>query len=420
MGRYAKDNRPHIKPVQKIQLSEDNTARRAAAAALFLLIGAGALVYAFVHLLAPDAGWQTIQAGTSDGPTCGDDFTLLYELGAGDRPAAAENRALTLVYTQACQTAFQLFHTVQSFDGVTNLYDVNAHPNEVLAVEPVLYAAFEAVEAAGDRTVYLGPVCARYGGVFTCQDDSQLVDFDPWSSQEVAVEYAAIAAYAADSAHIGVELLGENRVRLRVSEDYLAYARQEGIERFLDFGWMKNAFVADYLADTLIQAGFTHGILSSFDGFARCLDEREESYTLNLYGWEGDRPVVAGTTQYRGPMSVVSLCSFPVTEGDWQRFYQLRDGQLRTPYLDVSDGRSRTAADSLVCCSPTHNCTQLAVKAAPAFIAGSLQEDPLRELLREGVQHIWCENKVLNASGPDMVVTNLYGGYTLETTGYSG
>lgn len=420
MARDAKDNRPYIKPVEKIQLSEDNALRRAIAAALFLLIGAGALVYTFVHLLTPDAGWQTIQAGTSDGPTCGEDFTFLYELGAGEQPSAAENRALTLIYTQACRTAFQLFHTIQSFEGVTNLYDVNARPNEAVTVDPALYSAFEAVEAAGDRTVYLGPVCARYSDVFTCQDDSQLVDFDPWSSQEVAEEYAVIAAYAADPAHVGVELLGENRVCLRVSEEYLAYASQEGIDRFLDFGWMKNAFVVDYLADTLVQAGFTRGILSSFDGFARCLDGREGTYTLSLYGWKEGRPIVTGTTQYRGPMSVVSLRAFPVTEGDWQQFYLLRDGQLRTPYLDVSDGRSRTSADCLVCYSPTHGCAQLAMKIAPAFIADSLQKEPLLELQREGAQHIWCEGKTLSSSDPNVVVTNLYDGYTLETIGYDG
>lgn len=420
MGRYAKDNRPHIKPVRKIQLSGENTTLRIIAAVLFLIIGVGALAYAFLQLFTPESGWQAIQAGDSGGPTCGDDFTLLYELGAGDQPLAAESRALTRAYTQACRAAFQLFHTVQSFEGVTNLCDVNARPNEAVTVDPALYAAFGAVEAAGDRTVYLGPVCARYGGVFTCQDDSQLADFDPWSSREVAEEYAAIAAYAADPAHVGVELLGENQVRLRVSEEYLACARQEGIERFLDFGWMKNAFVTDYLADTLIQAGFTRGILSSFDGFARCLDGREGSYTLNLYGWEEGRPIVAGTTRYRGPMSVASLRAFPVTEGDWRRFRLPRDGRLRTPYLDVSDGRSRTAADSLVCYSPTHSCAQLAMKAAPAFIADSLRQDPLRELPREGARYIWCEGGTLHTSGPEVAVDSLYEGCRVEAAGGRG
>lgn len=416
MGRKARDNRPHVKPVEKIQLSEENTVLRAVAAVLFLVIGVSALAYAVNRLLSSEPGWQTIEAGTSDGPTCGDEFTLLYELGAGDQSPAAEGRALSQLYTQACRTAYQLFHTVQSFEGVTNLYDINAHPNEKLTVDPALYAAFAAVQAAGNRTVYLGPVCARYFDLFNSQDDSQLVDFDPWSSQEVAGEYAAIAAYAADPTHVNVELLGENQICLRVSEQYQAYAKQEGIGRFLDFGWMRNAFVADYLADTLIQAGYTRGILSSYDGFARCLDRREENFTLNLYGWEEGRPILAGTMEYQGPMSVVNLCSFPVTERDLQRFYQLRDGSLRTPYLDGSDGKSRTAADvdCLVCFSPAHSCAELTMGAAAAYIADSFREGAVKELVWEGAEAIWCQEHTFYTSDPELMIANLHEGYAEE------
>ena len=410
MGRYARDKRPHIKPVEKIQLSEDNTLRRLIAAVLFLLIGAGALVYAFLQLLTPEGGWQAIQTGTSDGPTCGDEFTLVYELGAGGQSAAAENRALTQLYTRACRTAFQAFHTVESFDGVTNLCDVNAQPNRELAVEPVLYAAFEAVEAAGDRTVYLGPVWNRYSDLFSCQDDAQLVNFDPWASEAVAEEYAAIAAYAADPAHINVELLGEGRICLRVSEEYLAFARQEGIGCFLDFGWMTNAFVADYLADTLAAAGFTRGVLSSYDGFARCLDGREGSFHLSLYGWEGGRPIEAGTMEYQGPMSVVSLRAFPVSEGDWGRFYLLRDGRLRTPYLDAADGRCRQSADSLVCWSAGHSCAKLALATAPVFVAEEFDPAPLEALAGEGVSALWCRDRAFGWAGLRPDIQNLYEG----------
>lgn len=408
LGRGARDKRPYIKPVERIQLSEGNVARRAIVAVLFLIIGAGTLAYSFSQLFAVDAGWQTIQAETSDGPNCGEDFTLLYELGVGNQSVTAEKRALAQIYTRACKTAFQLFHTVQSFEGVTNLHDINARPNEAVTVDPALYAAFEAVRAAGNRTVYLGPVCARYGDLFTCQDDSQLVDFDPWTSREVSEEYAAVATYAADPAHVDVELLGENQVRLRVSEEYLAYASQESIERFLDFGWMKNAFVADYLADTLVQAGYTRGILSSFDGFARCLDDREGTFTLNLYGWEEGRPVAAGTMEYQGPLSIAGLCSFPVTEGDWQRFYQLRDGQLRTPYLDGTDGKCRQSVDSLVCWSEGYSCARLALTMAPVFVVGQFEPAPLEALTAQGVYALWCQDRVFDGTGPLTDIQNLY------------
>ena len=81
MGRYARDKRPQVKPVEKIQLSGENLTLRAVAAVLLLIIGAGALVYAFQRLFTPEPGWQAIQAGTDQGPGCGEDFTFLYELG---------------------------------------------------------------------------------------------------------------------------------------------------------------------------------------------------------------------------------------------------------------------------------------------------------------------------------------------------
>ena len=74
MGRKARDNRPHVKPVEKIQLSEENTALRAVAAVLFLVIGVSALAYAVNRLLSSEPGWQIVEAVTSDGPTCG--FTV--------------------------------------------------------------------------------------------------------------------------------------------------------------------------------------------------------------------------------------------------------------------------------------------------------------------------------------------------------
>lgn len=413
MARYAKDKRPRLKPVEKVQLSEEHTLRRAVAAALFLLIGAAALVYAFVHVFTPEGGWQTIRAGTSEGATCGDDFTFLYELGAEDQAVAAESRGLTRLYTQACRTAYQLFHTDESFEGVVNLKEINGRPNETLEVDGALYRAFETVRAAGDRTVYLGPVFTRYDDLFNCQDDAQLTDFDPRLSRAVAEEYAAVAAYAGDPGHIDVELLGENQICLRVSEEYLAYAQREGIDRFLDFGWMKNAFIADCLADTLAQAGYTHGCISSFDGFARCLDGRETGYGLNLLEQREGVPIQVGVMEYHGPMSLASLRTFPAGEGDERRFYRLGNGETRTLYLDPADGLCRGAADSMVFYSQALSCAQLAVEAAPVFIADELDTSAAQALTGKGVQWILCQGGRITATDAELTVTNLREGYEL-------
>lgn len=400
--------------MEKIELSQEKTALRAVAAVVFLLIGVGALTYAVSQFFSTEPGWQTIQAGTSGGPTCGDDFVFLYEAGASGRSARKEGRDLNELYTQACRTAFQLFHTELSFEGVVNLKEINDHPNEALEADPALYRAFEAVREAGDRNVYLGPVYARYGDLFDCGDDSQLADFDPRLSPEVAEEYAAVAAYAGDPASIDVELLGDNQIRLRVSEEYLAYARENGIQRFLDFGWMKNAFIADYLADTLTENGFTNGSVSSVDGFARCLDGREGRYGLNLMGLlEDGRAVQAGTMEYQGPMSLVSLRSFPAAEGDEARYYRLKNGEIRTLYLDPADGLCRGAADFLAVYAGDWSCARLAMEAAPVFIAEDLDREALEGLSSEGISAVACQGRTIWASGPPSAVSGLYEGFTL-------
>ena len=145
MGRGARDNRPYVKPVEKIELSKENIPLRAVAAVVFLLIGVGALTYAVSQFFSTEPGWQTIEAGTSEGPTCGDEFVLLYEAGASGRSAREEGRDLSQLYTRACRTAFQLFHTELTFEGVVSLKEINDRPNEALEVDPALYRAFEAV-----------------------------------------------------------------------------------------------------------------------------------------------------------------------------------------------------------------------------------------------------------------------------------
>ena len=414
MGRSARDKRPQVKPVQKIELSWEKTGLRAVAAVVCLLVGAGALVYAVSQLFTTEPGWQTIQAGTADGTTCGDEFVFLYEVGASGRSAREESRALTQLYTQACRKAYQLFHTGERFEGVVNLKEINGRPNQVLTVDEALYRAFEAVQGAEDRTIYLGPVYARYNDLFLCGDDAQLVDFDPRLNPEVAEEYAAIAAYARDPEAIDVELLEDNQICLRVSEDYLAYAQREGIERFLDFGWMRNAFVADYLAEAMIGAGFTCGTISSYDGFARCLDDREGTYALPLLDWLGDRPIEAGTLEYQGPMSLVSLRSFPAAEGDEYRYYRLKNGEVRTLYLDPYDsGLCKLGSDSwgsVVCYSPARGCAELAMGVGQAYISGFSGDDWGKGLGSGEVRIIdcWSGSHEFVCTSRETVVTNLY------------
>ena len=161
MGRTVKDpNRRLPKPVQKVWLSEKNVGRRILLVVLLLAIGSGFLVYGFMNFLHGDSGWREISVKAGADLNCGEDFTLKYNVGASGVSAGGEAKALSLLYTDAAVKGYRLFNIDESFEDVTNLYDINQHPNEVLTVDPVLYDALKKVSDANCREIYLGPLYA--------------------------------------------------------------------------------------------------------------------------------------------------------------------------------------------------------------------------------------------------------------------
>ena len=214
-----------------------------------LIVASGAFIYALNGLMSNDSGWTSIEASSSAETNCGDDFVFQYYVGAAGVDATAEKKALTLLYTDALVKAYEVFHNDEAFEGVNNIYEINQHPNEELTVDPVLYRAFETVAEYGRREIYLAPVYLEYKNLFFCNDDSETFHYDAEQNADVRTYFGEIAAYANDLSMVNVELLGDNRLKLHVSEEYLAYARENGIEKFVDFAWMQNAFITDYLAE---------------------------------------------------------------------------------------------------------------------------------------------------------------------------
>ncbi|MDE7220287.1 MAG: hypothetical protein K2O45_11805 [Oscillospiraceae bacterium] len=379
-----------------------------AAALLLLFVGAALLTYSFMQLLAPDEEWVEVQAGSTGGPNVGSEFSFLYRPGSGELSYSADLKAVTALYTQLCRDAYLLFHNEEAAEGVCNLYEINRHPNEILEIDDGFYEAFAAVERTGSRAIYLGPVYDRYESVFFCEDDSQLADFDPRLSPEVAQEYREVARFANDSNSIQVELLGEGRIRLAVSEEYLAYAQREEIDDFIDFAWMRNAFIADFLARGLEAGGYTCGALSSYDGFIRNLDGSGQSYSLNLYDLRDETVYGAAVMNYQGPMSIVSLRDYPASGLDQYRFYRLGNGEMRTPYLDPADGLCRNALHHLTGYAGDRGCGEVLLALLPVYIADQFRPEELARLARTGINSVYCQDRVIWHTDPALELDRLY------------
>lgn len=407
MGRTVKDpNRRQPKPVQKVQLSEKNVGRRIVLVVLFLAIGSGFLVYGFMNFLRGDSGWREISVKAGSELNCSEDFTLKYNVGAGGVSAGGEAKALSLIYTDAAVKGYRLFNIDESFDDVTNLYDINQHPNEVMTVDPVLYDALKKVSDANCREIYLGPLYASLENLCMSNDDAAAAQFDPEKDDDAAEEAAAVAAFAQNPDDISMEFPGENQVCLHVSDAYQAYAAEMGYTAYLDFFWMKNAFLIDYLADTIRGEGYQLGIISSKDGFVRCLDETgEKEYQYPLYHLSGNEIQSHGTMMYEGPKSIVFFHAYQAGSPDTYRYYQYQDKTMRTPYLSASDGKDHTAASELLVYSGEYGCADTLLAALSDYQAESLSGESLKTLASQKIYSVWFENNEIQTTDGKFSVT---------------
>lgn len=410
MNRAARDRDDrHPKPVKRIELLEKYPKARLALTIVLILVGVCALGYSLVSFMTADSGWITIEADSSEA-SCSDELVFQYYLGAGELSATAEKKAVSALYTELARSAYQLFHTSQGFGGVHNLYYINRHPNEEIEVDDMLYEAFSMLEKYGNRAVYLAPVYVQYDNLFGCHDDVETAAFDPYQNEEIAQYFAEVTSFAEDKGAVDVQLLGNNTVRLYVSDAYLHYAAENGFSDYIDFYWMKNAFIVDYIADTMKANGFVMGSVSSYDGFVRNIDSTSDmEYGFNLFDRVGGSVYQAAVMRYRQAMSIVYLRNYPANGSlDWQHYYEFRNGEIRTAYIDVADGYCRSAVNNLVAYSQESGCAEILLQVMPVYIRDYFAPEKLAEPAREGIYSIYCENNQILYNDAALVLTDLY------------
>lgn len=408
MSRTVKArNEYHPKPVKRIKLQDQNLKVRVVIVILLLAIGAAALAHSISSIFSTESGWTEIEASSSTG-AISSEFVFEYNLGVGVEAASTEKTSITSLYSDTLEKAYELFDSSEEFDEVHNPYYLNSHPNEIVEVDSVLYQAFEQLENANNRNLYLAPVYAEYNNLFFCNNDFEIVNYDPFQNQEVLEYFSEIISFAKDATMINLELLGDNQVRLVVSEEYLTYAKEIGFNSFIDFFWMKNAFIVDYLAEVMTQNGYTSGIITSFDGFSRNLDASGTNYSLQINNREDNAVYAAGVMQYDTSLSIVTYRNYPMNELDTQHYYELESGEIRTAYVDIQDGLCKSAISDLIVYSKTSGCAELMLQTSPIFIADQLEKEQLLTLKDNGIYYIYSEDTALRYNDSEVVLSDFY------------
>ena len=394
MSRNARRREPYVPGKERLEVSQEHMTLRLLGLGAALLVAALAFGYAINNMLQAPAGWQTVEAGSSKtGIT--QYFTLNYNFCAAGGNATKERKAVSAIYTQALDHAYRVLSNLEDSQ-YTGLAALNASPNREITVDPLLYAALRTVEEGGTRQLYFAPLREQYNSLFTADTDEAAAEWDPYLTESVGEYVRELAAYANDPAMIQVTLLPGNRVRLDVSEEYLAYAEENELTTFVDFGYLLNAFLCDAAADALAEKGYTGGIISSFDGYVRALCDEE--LAVSLYDLVDGKIVRTGEAVYHGPAALVVCRSFPLNPLEQLTYHCYADGSLRGPYIG-QDGLLRTAASSLTALDRQGSAASLALKAAEAFAAETLDETML-----EGISYIVTDNGEIHTTGSDFTL----------------
>lgn len=389
--RYARRNDPVVPKVHRVELDEGNLLLRLLGVGIAIAVAVAAFGYLVNSMLTGDIGWQEISVSRSE-TGISTQFVLMYDIGASDTAVIAERKAVSLAYGDTADEAYRVMSNLD-FEHYQNVAYLNAHPNEDVKVDPLLYGAFRQIEESDSRYIYFAPLFGMYNSLFASRTDEDAMKFDPEFDDGARTFAQEIAAYANDPASVQISLLGDNTVRLNVTDDYLSYAEENEIDSFVDFGILLNAFITDAIADNLISQGLTNGMISSYDGYSRTLGDLP--YSLNVYTPEQGGKQTAVVT-YDRAMALVTLRSFPVKSMDTSGYFTYTDGTVRAPYIG-DDGMLRCAADYFAVFSQQGGCAAAALRALPAFTSDRFSPNAL-----SGMSWVLCNGSEVDYAGSDI------------------
>ena len=364
-----------------------------------------------------EPGWQEIQV-TTEKANCSAEFMLMYDFsGYSTNDSIEELKKVNALYATLTENGYAIFTASDDETGFRNVRYLNDHINETVTVDPVLYKALELIVRYDSRYPFLAAVYECYDQVFVQTDEMDARRYDPSKSPELMEEVQEMASYANDSDMVWLELLADSQVCLHVSDAYLAFASEYELDTFFDFHWMANAFIIDYMAEALMEHGYTSGYLASYDGFNRNLDTRGISYSHNVYDRLDNGVYLPAVYNYENPTSIVVLRNYAMSDMDRWHYFTYSDGTITTTFLDPADGTSKSSTDNLFVYSRDLGCGEILLRTSPVFIAEELDVPKLQNLTGDGIYSIWGEGTDIcyNESDANLTVKAENGGnqYTI-------
>lgn len=416
MSRTARDKRPNVKPVKRLTLEEGNTKRRLLVVIILVIMAAAFFAYGIHGLVNRRSGWTTVEPVFSQNLGCSDEFVLQYMLGESGRSGTAEYKQLSVLFKQNLEDCAKLFDADSLYEGVVNLAYINARPNEELEVDARLFKALRIFDEQGSRALFYAPIYRYYAMLFACNTDEEASGFDPGRDAETAAIFEQALGFIKDEEAVRLEFLGKNKIKLCVSKAYLDFAEQNELPYFVDFAWMKNAFIVDEIADAMLGENLTYGMISSYDGFGRNLYEGEQSFSLNVFDYGKEiidfeikgLVIPAARLDYTGALSIVTYRSFFMSSPDERHLYTYADGESIGAYFQPETGLPAAACPQLLAYARGESCAEVLLQTVQIYAEDRIDNEALRDLSAAGIQTVYCHDEKIFYTEEGAALRDLY------------
>ena len=404
----AKRKRTNARKPKKKQLNVKLIVIIAAA----VLLVAAAITTAVILISNADdnSGWQEIKA-ESVSSSLQNNFILNYDLSDG-----SSRDKIADIYSDMLQHGYNIYDAKASTShgGIATL---NKYVGQPIEISPELYSSLLLMANKSSRMHYLGPVYEIYKKLFTEPDPTAAPALDPQKNSELSRICTAIAAFACDDAAVKIELLSGNRVQLTISDEYEELVSSSNLSTYIDFGWMRDAFIVDLVADALKSAGYTNGTIASYSGFTRNLDtDADQDYTFGLYDKYRNNVYLASSVSYKGAITSVTYKTFAMNSIDKQYLYEYKNGDVTHGYISASSGMPEAACDVMVFHTKNMKCAELALTTYSYYNRTSEDQNAISGLLSRGIGAIYCDGTTIISTSDDVTVFDLF---TSDSVKYS-
>ena len=380
--------------------------------AISVLLAAAAIITAVILISNKEdnSGWQTIDAPSVSG-ALKNSFILNYDLSDG-----SSKDKISDIYSEMLKLGYNLYDAGAStaHGGVATLNKYVGQPTEI---SDGLYNSLVMMTEKSSRIHYLGPVYEIYKKLFNVTDPTAAPALDPKKNVELAEICNSIAAFASNDAAVKIEILGDHRVQLSVSDEYRELMQNAGLTNYIDFGWMRDAFIVDLIASELKAAGYTNGTISSYSGFTRNLDtDADQDYTFGLYDKYRNNVYLASSVSYKGALTSVTYKTFAMNKIDSQYLYEYKNGDTTHGYINVSNGMPEAACDVMVFHTKNMTCAELALTTYSYYNRPTEDQRAISGLLNRGIGAIYCDGTTIISTSDEVTIFDLF---TSETVNYS-